>query len=151
MELDLLVTAVAERLGEIDAPNLPLEASSELAAPADLTQRVENRDYLRHLWLQIRELPLRQRMALLLNLRDSDDGSVVRFLPLTGIASIGDIAAALELEPLAFAELWNGLPLDDAQIAMRLGLTRVQVSNLRKSARERLARRMARLDLKERT
>jgi hypothetical protein len=150
MELELLVTAVAERLGEIDAPDLPLEARRELAGPADLVQRIENRDYLRHLWLEIRELPRRQRMALLLNLRDSDDGSVVRFLPLTGIASIGDIAVALELEPHLFAELWNGLPLDDAEIALRLGLTRQQVINLRKSARERLARRMARLDLKER-
>jgi len=34
------------------------------------------------------------------------------------------------------------LPLEDAAIAERLGLTRQQVINLRKSARARLARRM---------
>jgi hypothetical protein len=34
------------------------------------------------------------------------------------------------------------LPLDDATIAGLLGLTRQQVINLRKSARERLARRL---------
>jgi hypothetical protein len=41
-----------------------------------------------------------------------------------------------------FAEIWNHLPLDDNRIAEILNLTRQQVINLRKSARERLARRM---------
>jgi hypothetical protein len=41
-----------------------------------------------------------------------------------------------------FAELWPQLPLDDATIAGLLNLTRQQVINLRKSARERLARRL---------
>ena len=41
-----------------------------------------------------------------------------------------------------FGEIWNELPLDDKRIAALLGLTRQQVINLRKSARERLTRRM---------
>jgi hypothetical protein len=41
-----------------------------------------------------------------------------------------------------FANLWNELPLEDASIASLLGVTRQQVINLRKSARERLTRRM---------
>ena len=41
-----------------------------------------------------------------------------------------------------FAELWNDLPLEDSAIAQLLGITRQQVINLRKTARERLARRM---------
>jgi hypothetical protein len=41
-----------------------------------------------------------------------------------------------------FAGLWNELPLADDAIARRLGLMRQQVVNLRKSARERLGRRM---------
>jgi hypothetical protein len=41
-------------------------------------------------------------------------------------------------------ELWDELPLDDLKIAARLGMTRQQVINLRKSARARLARRMER-------
>ena len=40
------------------------------------------------------------------------------------------------------AALWPDLPLEDAAIAERLGLTRQQVINLRKSARARLGRRM---------
>jgi len=42
----------------------------------------------------------------------------------------------------ALAELWNSLPLDDHAIAARLGITRQQVINLRRAARERLARRL---------
>jgi hypothetical protein len=38
--------------------------------------------------------------------------------------------------------LLTRLPLDDLTIAARLGLTRQQVINLRKSARLRLARRL---------
>ena len=41
-----------------------------------------------------------------------------------------------------FAEVWKDLPWSDLRIAERLGITRQQVINLRKCARERLARRM---------
>jgi len=61
---------------------------------------------------------------------------------LTGVASLRVVAEALEMSAPALAGIWNDLPLDDAAIAGRLGLTRQQVINLRKSARERLARRM---------
>jgi hypothetical protein len=40
--------------------------------------------------------------------------------------------------------LWKELPLDDLTIAGRLGATRQQVINLRKSARARLVRRLGR-------
>ena len=60
---------------------------------------------------------------------------------MTGVASIRRIADALELDHAGFAELWPTLPLDDRDIAERLGLDRQQVINLRKSARARLARR----------
>ena len=49
---------------------------------------------------------------------------------------------ALALAAEQFAELYNRLPLDDATIAQRLGITRQQVINLRKAARDRLVRRM---------
>ena len=52
------------------------------------------------------------------------------------------IAKALEMADEDFARLWQRLPLDDASIAELLNITRQQVINLRKCARERLARRM---------
>ena len=53
------------------------------------------------------------------------------------------IAELLERSPQEFHGLWNRLPLDDLSIAQLLGLTRQQVINLRKSARERLSRHLA--------
>ena len=52
------------------------------------------------------------------------------------------MAAAVGLSPESLAELWNRLPLEDTGLAEILDVTRQQVINLRKSARERLARRM---------
>ncbi|HUR82071.1 MAG TPA: hypothetical protein VM733_15000, partial [Thermoanaerobaculia bacterium] len=83
-----------------------------------------------------------QRKALLLNLRGEDEPNVIALLILTGTAKFDDIAAAREMSGQELAELWNELPLDDLRIAAALGVTRQQVINLRKSARERLRRRL---------
>jgi hypothetical protein len=102
---------------------------------------VERRIHLQRVWLEITELPVRQRCALLLNLTDPSGFGVIALLPLAGIASLTDIAAALEMAPERLAQIWNMLPFDDVTIAEHLGVTRQQVVNLRKAARERLARR----------
>jgi hypothetical protein len=99
---------------------------------------LEQRGRLTRVWAQIRDLPLRQRHALLLNLRDD---AITVFLT-TGAASLREIAAALELPVQDFAALWNDLPLPDNTVAFRLGCTRQQVINLRMAARKRLANRL---------
>lgn len=104
--------------------------------------RVEERSSLHQLWREIRLLPARQALALLLNLRDEGRGNAIVLLPLTGVASLREIARAVGLEPERLAELWPRLPLDDATIAEILGTSRQQVINLRKAARERLSRRL---------
>jgi DNA-directed RNA polymerase specialized sigma24 family protein len=86
------------------------------------------------LWREICDLPPRQRAALLLGMERDD------LLLLT--ESVTQIAAASALPLAEFADLWRNLPLTDSMIAERLGVTSLQVSNLRKCARERLARRM---------
>jgi CRP-like cAMP-binding protein len=58
------------------------------------------------------------------------------------VAGIRQIAEVLGIPIEEFAKLWNRLPLDDLAIAERLGVTRQRVINLRKSARERLTRRV---------
>lgn len=100
------------------------------------------RDALTVLWSEILALPPKQAAALLLGLRDTEGRSALILLPATGTASLRQIAAALGWSAEDLAEVWNHLPLPDRQIAEMLGLTRQQVINLRKSARERLARRM---------
>lgn len=149
VELDALVNALAELQGIKDqptsaAPRVEADADERERLPdprADVATEVEQRLYLRRLWAEICTLPERQRVALLLNLTTAQD-SVISLLPLIGVATIRQIAEAVAIPAIEFARLWNELPLEDAAIAARLGLARQQVINLRKSARERLWRRM---------
>jgi hypothetical protein len=103
---------------------------------------LEARQYLQVLWREIRDLPLHQRIALLLNLREPESGNAVRLFVSVGIAPLEEIAAALQMTLEQLGALWDDLPLDDLRIATHLGLQRQQVINLRKAARKRLARRM---------
>ncbi|HEU4390354.1 MAG TPA: sigma-70 family RNA polymerase sigma factor [Blastocatellia bacterium] len=104
--------------------------------------RVEQQLFLKRLWVEIGSLPLRQRFALLLNLKDPQGRDLASLLAHLRVATLSEIAQVLELSPERFAELWNRLPVDDATIALYLDVTRQQVINLRLSARRRLARRM---------
>jgi RNA polymerase sigma factor (sigma-70 family) len=149
--LDELVDAVGAALGIADVEDAVWSGDDEDdstgveslpdTAPSVLTALTE-REELSRIWSEIQELPVRQRLALLLNLKDAEGRGVIGLLPLTGTASIRSIADALEMPHAELAALWKELPLEDAAIAARLGLTRQQVINLRKSARGRLARRM---------
>jgi hypothetical protein len=107
---------------------------------SDVVALTEHRIHLAHLWSEIRELPLRHRAALLLNLRDARGGGVIHLLPLTRVATIRELADSLGFAHEDFALVWNELPWDDARIADYFGFTRQQVINLRQSARARLAR-----------
>jgi hypothetical protein len=109
-------------------------------AKQNLAGEIEQKERLRRLWNEICELPVRHRAALLLNLKDKGGESVITFLPLLRIATIRQIAEALDFKPEEFAAVWNGLPWDDLKIAEHLGVTRQQVINLRQSARMRLGR-----------
>ena len=111
-------------------------------AKMDVATGVEQRIYLQRLWAEVCQLLPRQRAAILLNLRDAQGRGIIALFPLLRIASMRQIAVALDMRSEEFANLWNDLPLEDAGIAGLLGVTRQQVINLRKSARERLARRM---------
>jgi DNA-directed RNA polymerase specialized sigma24 family protein len=115
----------------------------DVADPAaDIGETLDQQSYLRRLWCEITQLPRAQRVALLFNLRNAGGEELVSLFPLIGIATISQIADAIELSHEQFATIWNELPWEDLRIADFLGLTRQQVINLRKSARERLTRRM---------
>jgi DNA-directed RNA polymerase specialized sigma24 family protein len=109
------------------------------AIEEDASKRVESRQLLDRLWKEIVDLPHRQRVALLLNLRD---GGLPQFI-LCGIATLDAVASALGWSADALAGVWSELPFDDARIGALLGATPQQVINLRKSARARMERRMA--------
>ena len=148
VEFDDLVSGMATLLGIRDQPIESLtegEDGSTLFAesvePGPAWQ-IEKRIFLQRLWEELQQLPVNQRAALLLNLKDSNGASCITLFPITGIASLDNLAKVLSIDLERFAELWNDLPLEDARIAELLGLTRQQVINARKSGRERLGRRL---------
>ncbi len=127
----------------------PIEVTEDEAANfmsptlgGGLPERMEQTAFLSALWEEICRLPLRHRTALLLNLKNTHGEGLITLLPLTGVATIRQIAEALEFPPEDFAAVWNTLPWDDRAIADHLGLTRQQVINLRQSARATLRRRL---------
>ncbi len=150
LEIDDLVTAMADVWGvrdvqpegEWDGPGLDNLPQLSPDPVERLDDTLDQRARIRQAWKEMVQLPVRQRTALLLNLRDEQGGSAIAILPLLKIASIQQIADALEMAAEELAALWNELPLEDAAIGRRLGATRQQVSNLRKCARERLLRRL---------
>ena len=114
-----------------------------LVSPAPSAETsLQQRQRIERLWHEIVELPPRQRWALLLNLHDHAGESVTTLFAVTRVAGLAEIAKALEMTVEAFAAIWKELPWSDVRIAGLLGITRQQVINLRKSARERLYRRM---------
>jgi RNA polymerase sigma factor (sigma-70 family) len=148
IEFDELVSALAERLGIRDQPldsiadNEDVVAFQAVSAEPDPSWQVEKRIFLQRLWEELQQLPLNQRAALLLNLKDAEGRGCIALFPATGIATLSQLAEALEISSDRFAEVWNDLPLEDAKIAELLGLSRQQVINARKSGRERLTRRL---------
>lgn len=142
VEIERLVEKVAELF------RLPVAPSQ--AAPAeriDETASVESslvyRSALAEVWREIDLLPPRQRIALLLGVRDENGSPITSLLVVLRIATFDELAAAVELGAEELAAMWDRLPLPDMAIAERLELTRQQVINLRKSARDRLGRRLA--------
>lgn len=151
VEFDRFVDAMATLLGVSDTPPASGTAHQHATGqldPADhapiISAILEQRSTLEDVWNELITLPVRQRTALLLNLRDTDGGATLPLLPATGLVSRAGIAEALNIPEHELAQLWDDLPLDDQSIALRLGITRQQVINLRKSGRARLARRLSR-------
>jgi len=147
VEFDELVSGVAAIQGISDQPIESLaddeDATFEPAASEpNQAWRIEKRIFLQRLWEELQQLPVNQRAALLLNLKDASGFSCITLFPATGIATMRQLAETIEISAESFAEIWNDLPLEDARIAELLGLTRQQVINARKSGRERLARRL---------
>lgn len=139
--LDEFVSLVFDQL-QIREDVMVEEDASEKSSEPDSLIQLESRGQLEALWKEICDLPLRHRIALLLNLRDRRGADALELFHLTRVAGIREIAKSLDFQPEEFASIWNKLPLDDAAIADHLGLKRQQVINLRQSARARLARRL---------
>jgi DNA-directed RNA polymerase specialized sigma24 family protein len=143
VDLDDLVQVFAILWGVKDQQvELDIDFENRSAVRPDSDAQIDRRRALEGLWREVGELSVPQRAALLWNLRDGQASSALVLLPMAGIATMRQIAAALETSAEELAALWDRLPLEDQEIAVRLGVTRQQVINLRLAARQRLVRRM---------
>jgi hypothetical protein len=150
IELSELTTQAAHALGVTDRVESADDYADRLRDPRVLfAHTAELKDWLRRLWMEVCELPLPQRMALLLNMgsaAENQGGASLCSIADLGIAGFPAIAATLDMTVAELAAIWNEVPLEDHEIARTLRLERQQVINLRASARKRLARRMAAID-----
>jgi hypothetical protein len=147
IELGDLVGLTAELCGIDDYATIGMGsfhdcALLEVAGAAALSDVVEARTGLAHLWKEICELPRNERIVLVLSMRDERGLDGLSLLGNAGIASFKEISHALGITALDLSEMWDELPMDDLRIGLLIGLTRQQVSNLRKSARTRLGNRI---------
>src|SRR5215510_1426954 len=148
LELDELTSIVSElvgvkehRIASFDGENSLL---SEQLPSRQVNQDaiVEHHQLLERLWAEIRLLPRRQRVALLCNLKNERGINVITLFPVVRVATFEEIADVLEIPHGEFEILWGKLPIDDKELAEFLRITRQQTINLRRSARDRLMRRM---------
>lgn len=143
-----------EDLVEISCEVLQIDEPVDIAEPENLADLcstagelsaldvLEDTQFVRRLWEAVQELPIKHRVALLLNFKDDAGESLITMLPVMRIASVRQIADGLGFTHEEMAAAWNELPWDDNRIAERLGVTRQQVINLRQSARQMLRRKI---------
>ncbi|MBS1826225.1 MAG: hypothetical protein JST93_12965 [Acidobacteria bacterium] len=139
--LDDLVDQVANCLGIRDVHISLDTVPPPVTSTQDRDRKIDQERWLARLWMEILQLPLAQRVALLLHLRDERGGPALPNLPASGAATLRQIATAMEMPADELAAIWASLPWNDLKIAERLQITRQQVINLRAAARQRLARR----------
>ncbi len=137
------LTRVMARLWKVQDSRDPVEETTLVTEAPDFESSTQRRQWLQSLWQQIEQLLPRQRAALLLNLKDEEGCCATSAFVMSGVVSLPQMAASLQIPELEFAEMWKQMPLNDQTIAEHLGITRQQVINLRKCARERLTRRLA--------
>jgi hypothetical protein len=132
-----LVTAFVGDLPRVAA----VEAEEISVGPEIASGDADAAGIARRFWREIEDLPARQRVALLLHMRDErGDTGLLQFLA-SGIGAEA-LAQAVGWTRDELQLRWPELPFDDNTIAALVGATRQQVINLRKCARERLRRRM---------
>lgn len=140
MTLDALAAEIARLIGlQSNEDDVEFKESVPGCTSSPATA-FEERMSLQQLWDDVRALSLKQRIALLLNLRDAHGAECLSLLPLTRTATIPEIAEVVGMGANEFGALWSELPLNDAAIAKMLGATPRQVIKLRRLARERLQR-----------
>jgi hypothetical protein len=101
------------------------------------------RRYLDQAWQEFTAMPVHMRTAVLLSLRDQHGAGLLPVFHAAGVTPLRKVGDALRMKPDELAAIWAHLPWDDRAIGRRLGLTGMQILNLRTAARSQLLRLMA--------
>jgi hypothetical protein len=148
--MDALVDLVVSITGMQDTETR-LDASPEgdepelavLSPGADGDHLHVARRYLDQAWGECLSMPRYMRTAVLLSLRDQFGAGLLPVFHAAGVTPLRRVGEALGMKPDELAAIWAHLPWDDRAIGRRLGITGLQVLNLRTAARSRLLRGMA--------
>ena len=150
LEIDVLTDLVAVLSGLPD-PHTRLDASPEgdepelaVLVPSDSGDHLHvARHYLEQAWHECLAMPRYMRTAVLLSLRDQFGAGLLPVFHAAGVTPLRQVSDALAMKPDELAAIWAHLPWDDRSIGRRLGITGLQVLNLRTAARSRLLRALA--------
>jgi hypothetical protein len=150
LPMDALVDLVAS-LTAMPNAETRLDASPEgdepelavLSPSADGDHLHVARKYLDQAWRECLSMPRYMRTAVLLSLRDQFGAGLLPVFHAAGVTPLRRVGEALGMKPDELAAIWAHLPWDDRAIGRRLGITGLQVLNLRTAARSRLLRGMA--------
>ena len=143
LKIEMLVKVVADLWQVSDFPTISLDDFHESDAPkAARCEDYEMRCKLKHLWDEIRGLPVLQRVALLYNLRDERGGEMLFSFFNTKIAALDELAEAMNLPKTQLVKTLPLLPFSDRKIAEAMNLTVKRIGDLRKTARDNLRRRL---------
>lgn len=149
---NMLVKAILEitETAQIEEIEMPEEISDYLANDENeefIAKRQEG--YLRRIWDEIKTFPANQRKVLLLSLKESHKTEAVTLLLKKRIATIKEIADALQVGLKEFSDIFEKLPMSSREIAEFLGIEdgektskEQRVDNLRSIARNLLRRRL---------
>ena len=107
MQLDDVVSLITDlwQITEVPPGITSVDGDAYSGQDEQLDARIDQRGHLERRWAEIRELPLRRRMALLMSLRDSNGRGVLALRLLIRLASIREIAYALAMPAEKLAAL----------------------------------------------
>lgn len=146
---NILLKAILEITDAVNIEEIELpEEMFEYARKDDFIAK-RQKNYLRRIWDEIKTFPPNQRKVLILSLKESRRTEVVTLLLKKRIATIKEIAEALEVNLEEFSEIFAKLPMTSQEIAEFLDIKdsektskEQKVDNLRRIARDLLRRRL---------
>ncbi|MDX2031251.1 MAG: sigma-70 family RNA polymerase sigma factor [Blastocatellia bacterium] len=144
VELESLVNATAILLDirEHQFESIDDESSSlpnQLSVEAPACDRIlEGRVTLEKLWKEIRELPIRQRDAIIYTFNDSKGDDLLSLLFEASIVTPSQMASELGVSEERLMTIWKKMPMRNVDAAILMGVDRQTINKWRYRARKHL-------------